>query len=88
MGHGNPLYERVLVVVSLVVLAAGTFLSYTTAKEIMCGDRIMQKFPPGYLGLTMSNKNWLLLILLAVIGGSLGYIVYKVVKRLVKLSRR
>ena len=55
-------------------LLIGTFLSYPVARMIMCGDRIMQNYPPGYLGITMSNKNWLLVMLLAVIGGCVVYL--------------
>ncbi len=73
--------KRVLVVVGFVVLAVGTFLSYPTSKMIMAGDRIMQNYPPGYLGLTMSNKNWLLLMALMTIGGCIGYLVYTTIKR-------
>ncbi len=73
--------KRILVTVGFVVLAVGTFLSYPTSKMIMAGDRIMQNYPPGYLGLTMSNKNWLLLMALLVIGGCVGYILYAIIKK-------
>lgn len=73
--------KKVLIVVGTVVLAVGTFLSYSTSRMIMCGDRIMQNYPPGYLGLTMSNKNWLLLIALVAIGGCVGYILYALIKK-------
>jgi len=81
LGHGNSVHKA-LIIVGIVVLGVGTFLSYPTAKLIMCGDRIMQQFPPGYLNMTMSNKNYLLLIILAVIGGCLGYIVGYIVRKL------
>lgn len=80
MGHRHKL-SKVLVLVGFVVLAVGTFMSYSISKMIMCGDRIMQNYPPGYLGLTMSNKNWLLLMALLVIGGSVGYIIYTFIRR-------
>ena len=74
--------KKVLVGVGIVVLVVGTFLSYPTSKMIMCGDRIMQNYPPGYLGIVMSNKNWLLLMALLVIGGCVGYLVYTGIRRL------
>ena len=81
MGHRNLVHKKALVIVGIVGLAVGTFLSYSLSKMIMCGDRIMQNYPPGYLGLTMSNKNWLLLIALVAIGGCVGYIIYALIKR-------
>lgn len=87
MGYRNLVCKKVLVTVGIIVLAVGTFLSYSLSKMIMCGDRIMQNYPPGYLGLTMSNKNWLLLIALLVIGGCVGYIIYTVVKRRGRFAR-
>jgi len=66
--------NKILVGIAMVGLTVGTFFSYSTSKMIMCGDRIMQNYPPGYLGITMSNKNWLLVILLAVIGGCVVYL--------------
>lgn len=76
-----PKFSKVLIIAGFVVLAVGTFLSYPLSKMIMCGDRIMQNYPPGYLGLTMSTKNWLLLMALLVIGGCVGYILYTIIKR-------
>jgi len=73
--------RKLLVGIGIVVLGVATFLSYSTSKMIMCGDRIMQNYPPGYLGLTMSNKNWLLLIALMVVGGCVGYILYAIIKK-------
>ena len=86
MGHLRK-FSKVLVIVGFVVLVVGTFLSYPTSRMIMCGDRIMQNYPPGYLGLTMSNKNWLLLMALLVIGGCLGYILYTIIKRKGKFAK-
>ena len=73
--------KRILVIVGIIVLAIGTFLSYSTSKMIMAGGRIIQNYPPGYLGLTMSNKNWLLLLTLLVIGGCVGYILYTITSK-------
>lgn len=73
--------KKRLVTISFVVLAVGTFLVYPEAKLIMVGDRIMQYYPPGYLGLTMSNKNYLLLMALLVIGGCVGYILYTIIRK-------
>jgi len=80
-------FRKSLIIVGLVGLAVGTFLSYPTSKLIMCGDRIMQNYPPGYLGLTVSSKNWLLLVTLITIGGCVGYIVYTIIKKKGRLFR-
>ena len=86
MGHGHR-FSKVLVIVGFVAVVVGTFISYPVSKMIMAGDRIMQNYPPGYLGLTMSNKNWLLLIALLVIGGCVGYILYSLIKRRGRFAR-
>ena len=86
MGHRDML-SRVLVLAVTIGLVVGTFLSYSTSKMIMAGDRIMQNYPPGYLGLTMSNKNWLLLIALLVIGGCVGYMVYALIRKRGRFAR-
>jgi len=79
--------KKICIAVGFVVLTTGTFLSYPTSKMIMAGDRIMQNYPPGYLGLVMSNKNWLLLLALLVVGGCVGYILYALIRRRGRFTR-
>ncbi|MBA7665394.1 hypothetical protein ES703_73464 [subsurface metagenome] len=59
-------------------------MMYPEAKNTMLGGREFDQ----WLGLTLSNKTWLWLFCTVAIGGSVGFILWKVSKSLKSFSVR
>jgi len=67
-----------LVILSpIIITVIALVTSYQESWLLMRGDLEFSR----WMWLQASNKNWLLLICLAAIGGSIAYIVYKVSKK-------
>ena len=68
---------RLGLVVSLVVVIVLGLLTYLQARSSLAGSREFNQ----WLGITASNKTWLWLLSIMVMGGSVGYLISKLVKR-------
>jgi hypothetical protein len=68
-------YGELLSVIGFLILCLLTALSYPESIKHMRGDYYLTKWV-----ITETNKNWSLVFFLAICGGCIVYIVYKVIK--------